>query len=439
MLRLDAMPGNPLTDPNWAPNLADTIERVVSVRPRQDDATRPSRSCAGSCSGSSIAVSAASSRSCCMILATGCCSGCAHRRRLRPRRRRLDLLLRPRRDLRVGGMICMRKRHRQDARLSGRRPAAPHVIIIGSGPAGLTAAIYAARANLAPARDRGRAVEHQRSARRPADAHHRGRELPRLPRRHHGPRADDQLPRAGAALRRRVPHREGDRDRLQRTPVQGVGPRRSVYEADAVIVSTGAQSLMLGLEAESQLLGHGLSTCATCDGFFFRGQEIAVVGGGDSRRRGGDVPHEVRVEGDPDPPSRRAARVEDHAGPRAVEPEDRDACGTPSSTTWSATEGSRVPSCATCTRATRSTLPVTGLFVAIGHRPNTDLFKGVLDMEDNGYLVTAPGSTLHEHRRASSPAATCRTTPTARRSRPPAPAAWRRSTAERGSRPTHRG
>ena len=148
---------------------------------------------------------------------------------------------------------------------------------------------------------------------------------------------------------------------------------------------------MLGLEAESRLLGYGLSTCATCDGFFFRNQEIAVAGGGDSaveeatfltkfaskvtlihRRdtlRASKIMQE-RAFNNPKIEFMWNSVVEDLVGDTKL-------------------EGAVVRDVLT---DQVSTLPVTGLFVAIGHRPNTDLFKGVLDMEDSGYLITKPGT-----------------------------------------------
>jgi thioredoxin reductase (NADPH) len=168
--------------------------------------------------------------------------------------------------------------------------------------------------------------------------------------------------------------------------------RDEQYRASAVIVSTGAQSLMLGLEAESRLLGHGLSTCATCDGFFFRGQEIGVVGGGDSALEEALflTKFATRVTLIHRRETLRASKIM----------QERARANEKISFLWNTVvtdlvgngklEGVSVRNVDT---GAESVLPVTGLFVAIGHRPNTDLFKGVLDMADTGYLVTQPGST----------------------------------------------
>jgi thioredoxin reductase (NADPH) len=163
------------------------------------------------------------------------------------------------------------------------------------------------------------------------------------------------------------------------------------HQADAIIVSTGARSLMLGLEAEARLLGHGLSTCATCDGFFFRGQEIAVVGGGDSALEEAlfltKFASKVTLIHRRD--SLRASKIMQEralANPKMVFQWDSvvvDLLGD------NKLEGARIENVKT---GEQSVLPVSGLFVAIGHQPNTDLFKGVLDMEESGYLVTRPGS-----------------------------------------------
>jgi thioredoxin reductase (NADPH) len=164
------------------------------------------------------------------------------------------------------------------------------------------------------------------------------------------------------------------------------------HTADAVIVSTGAQSLMLGLEAEGRLLGHGLSTCATCDGFFFRGEEIAVVGGGDSAVEEAlfltKFATKVTLVHRRD--ALRASKIMQErafANERVSFLWDSTVVGLEGDTKLT---GARVRNIKS---GDEHSLAVGGLFVAIGHRPNTDLFKGVLDMDENGYLITQPGST----------------------------------------------
>jgi len=265
-----------------------------------------------------------------------------------------------------------------------------HVVIIGSGPAGLTAAIYTARANLAPLVIEG---EPSSTSDQPGGQLMLTTEVenfPGFPEGIMGPelmmRMREQASRFGAQfLTEKVTAID-----FHERPFK-VWVRDTQYTADAIIVSTGAQSLMLGLEAESRLLGHGLSTCATCDGFFFRGQEIAVVGGGDSAieeasfltKFASKVSLIVRRD------ELRASKIMQERAQNNPKIEIvwntvvDDLLGTEK------LEGAVV-------RDVKSgevrTLPVTGLFVAIGHRPNTDLFKGVLAMEDNGYLITQAGS-----------------------------------------------
>jgi thioredoxin reductase (NADPH) len=264
------------------------------------------------------------------------------------------------------------------------------VVIVGSGPAGLTAAIYTARANLSPLVIEG---EPSSTSDQPGGQLMLTTEVenfPGFPEGIMGPelmmRCREQAARFGAQF---LTAKATAVDFSER-PFK-VWVRDELFTADAIIVSTGAQSLMLGLEAESRLLGHGLSTCATCDGFFFRGQEIAVVGGGDSAieeasfltKFASKVHLLVRRD------ELRASKIM----------QERAHHNDKIEIMWNTVvddllgehklEGAVIRD--TVTGAT-STLPVTGLFVAIGHRPNTDLFKGVLDMEDNGYLVTRAGS-----------------------------------------------
>ena len=264
------------------------------------------------------------------------------------------------------------------------------VIVIGSGPAGLTAAIYAARASLAPLVIEG---EPSSTSDQPGGQLMLTTDVenfPGFPDGVMGPdlmmRMREQAVRFGAEfLTAKV-----TRVDFSQRPFK-VWVHDDEFLADSIIVSTGAQSLMLGLEAESALIGHGLSTCATCDGFFFRGQEIAVVGGGDSAveealfltKFASNVTLVHRRD------SLRASKIMQErafANPKMTFLWDSvvtDLVGTEK------LEGAVVQNVHT---GETSTLPVTGLFVAIGHRPNTDLFAGILDMDENGYLQTRPDS-----------------------------------------------
>lgn len=266
-----------------------------------------------------------------------------------------------------------------------------HVVIVGSGPAGLTAAIYAARANLHPLVIEG---EPSSTSDQPGGQLMLTTEVenfPGFPEGIMGPelmmRFREQAIRFGAEF---VTEKVTRIDFSER-PLR-MWMRDREVSADAVIVSTGAQSLMLGLAAEAQLLGHGLSTCATCDGFFFRGQEIAVVGGGDSAVEEATflTKFASKVTMIHRRDSLRASKIM----------QDRALNNPKIEMMWNTVvddlvgtdrlQGAVVRNLVT---GAVTTLPVTGLFVAIGHRPNTDLFKGVLDMDDAGYLVTQTGST----------------------------------------------
>jgi thioredoxin reductase (NADPH) len=265
------------------------------------------------------------------------------------------------------------------------------VLIIGSGPAGLTAAIYVARASLAPLVIEG---EPSSTSDQPGGQLMLTTEVenfPGFPEGIMGPelmmRCREQAARFGAQFLTEKVTRVDFSSRPFRAWV-----RDDEYTADSVIVSTGAQSLMLGLPEEGRLIGHGLSTCATCDGFFFRGQEIIVVGGGDSALEEAQFltkfASKVTIVHRRD--SLRASKIM----------QDRAFANDKIEFIWNAQvtkligddKVAGVEITDTVDGSVR-TLNVTGVFVAIGHRPNTDLFKGVLDMEDTGYLVTKPGST----------------------------------------------
>jgi thioredoxin reductase (NADPH) len=270
-----------------------------------------------------------------------------------------------------------------------------NVLIIGSGPAGLTAAIYTARANLEPLMIEG---EPSSTSDQPGGQLMLTTEVenfPGWPDGIMGPELMGRFREQALRFGTQIETAKVSRVDLSASPfgvwVGDPTTPEPTYRARSVIVSTGAQSLMLGLPEETRLLGHGLSTCATCDGFFFRDHDIAVVGGGDSAveealfltkfARTVTLVHrrdELRAS--------KIMRDRAHANEKirfawnstvtAIHGEDT-------------VEG--VTLVDTVTGEERP-LAVTGVFVAIGHRPNTDLFVGQLDLEENGYLITHRGS-----------------------------------------------
>jgi thioredoxin reductase (NADPH) len=265
------------------------------------------------------------------------------------------------------------------------------VIIIGSGPAGLTAAIYTARANLAPFVIEG---EPSSTSDQPGGQLMLTTEVenfPGFPEGIMGPelmmRFRDQAARFGATFL------TGKATKVEfgEKPLK-VHVRDEIFTADSVIISTGAQSLMLGLEAEERLIGHGLSTCATCDGFFFRGKEIAVVGGGDSAIEEASFltkfASKVTLIHRRD--SFRASKIMQD---RALSNPKIEMLWNTAVTDIVGKDQLESISLKNTVTGEESSMAVAGLFIAIGHRPNTDVFKGVIDMEDNGYLITRPDST----------------------------------------------
>jgi thioredoxin reductase (NADPH) len=266
------------------------------------------------------------------------------------------------------------------------------VVIIGSGPAGLTAAIYTARANLAPLMIEG---EPSSTSDQPGGQLMLTTEVENFPGFPHGVMGPDlmagmreQAERFGTTI---VTEKATAIDFSARPFT--ITTREATYRANSVIVSTGAQSLMLGLPAEERLIGHGLSTCATCDGFFFRGHEIAVVGGGDSAleeatfltKFADKVTIIVRRD-----ELRASAIMQD----RAKANPKIEFLWNSSVTEINGTDKVESVDVVNNVTGETATLAVTGIFIAIGHKPNTDLFAGVLDMDGaSGYLVTRPDST----------------------------------------------
>ncbi len=267
------------------------------------------------------------------------------------------------------------------------------VLIIGSGPAGLTAAIYSARAQLAPLVIEG---EPSSTSDQPGGQLMLTTDVenfPGFPEAISGPelmaKMREQALRFGAELRVNKVHRLDVSSRPFRAWL--TGDDEPSVEADAVIVATGAQSLMLNVPGEERLLSHGLSTCATCDGFFFRGQEIAVVGGGDSALEEALflTRFATRVTVVHRRDALRASRI---MRDRAIAHEKIHFA-------WN----SRVVEVLGADRVTglrladtrsgeERTLDVTGVFVAIGHTPNTTIVSGQVDLHPNGYVRTTEGS-----------------------------------------------
>ncbi len=268
------------------------------------------------------------------------------------------------------------------------------VIIIGSGPAGLTAAIYSARANLAPLVLEG---EPSSTSDQPGGQLMLTTEVenfPGFPEGIMGPelmvRFREQAVRFGADIRTEKVSRVDLSARPFGVWVGDPDTPEPTYHGDAIIISTGAQSLMLGLGREAELVGHGVSTCATCDGFFFRDHDIAVVGGGDSALEEAifltKFARSVTIVHRRD--ELRASKIM----------QDRAVANEKIRFLWNhvveSIEGDSTLSGVTVRNVLTddvSPLAVTGLFVAIGHKPNTDLFKGQLEMEESGYLITGLG------------------------------------------------
>ncbi len=264
------------------------------------------------------------------------------------------------------------------------------VIIIGSGPAGLTAAIYASRANLNPLIFEGIQPGGQLTI---------TTEVENFPGFEHGIQGPElmdvmrkQAQRFGAESQFKIVSKVDFSQRPFKVWVD-----ETLYTADAVIVSTGASAKWLGLESEKQFSGYGVSACATCDGFFFRNQEVYVVGGGDTameeasfltkfaskltlvHRRNEFRASKVmqdRVLNNPKVSVEWDSAVEEVLG--TVENDKKKMTGL------------RLKNLKT---GAVKEVKADGLFLAIGHKPNTEIFKGILDMHETGYLKVQAGST----------------------------------------------
>lgn len=260
-----------------------------------------------------------------------------------------------------------------------------NVVIIGSGPAGLTAAIYASRANLSPLVVAGSQPGGQLTLTSEVENY------PGFAEAILGPELMNVMRRQAERFGTEFVDDDVIGVELARRPFAVKTAERS-WRARAIIVATGASARLLGLESERRLLGKGLSTCATCDGFFFKGQELVVVGGGDSAMEEATflTKFATRVTIVHRRDSFRASKIMlDRArrNPRIawiVNSVVEEILGTDRVT------GVRLRDVVT---GTTREVAAGGVFVAIGHTPNTQLFAGQLEMDGAGYLLTEAGST----------------------------------------------
>jgi thioredoxin reductase (NADPH) len=265
-------------------------------------------------------------------------------------------------------------------------PATRNVIIIGSGPAGLTAALYSARANLAPLVIEGFEAGGQLMLTTMVEnfpGHREGIMGPDLM-----AEMRAQSEKFGAEII------QGDVTKVDvcAQPMV-VQTSDATYTTRSIIIATGASARLLGLPSERGLMGHGVSTCATCDGYFFRGQEIAVVGGGDSAMEEAvfltRFASKVTIVHRRD--TLRASKImqeKARANPKIAwllhhEVDDIKDAGKGEVTAMVVRSVS--------SGETRE-IPVSGVFVAIGHTPNTSLFRGQLELDQNGYIMTHDGA-----------------------------------------------
>lgn len=261
-----------------------------------------------------------------------------------------------------------------------------HVLIIGSGPAGYTAAIYAARANMKPVLYQGIQPGGQLTITTEVENY------PGYPEGIQGPEMmvhfEKQAARMGADIRYGLATKVD----FSKQPYRVEIDEEKWIEADAIIISTGASAKWLGLESEQRLNGFGVSACAVCDGFFFKGKEVAIVGAGDTAAEEAlylsklctNVHMFIRRD------QMRASKVMQDRVLNAPNIKVYWNTDTDEILGEKKVEAVRIKNNKT---GETQEIPISGFFVAIGHQPNSDIFKGWIDMDETGYIKTIPGTT----------------------------------------------
>jgi thioredoxin reductase (NADPH) len=263
------------------------------------------------------------------------------------------------------------------------------VLIIGAGPAGYTAAIYAARANLSPILVAGMQPGGQLMITTDVENYPGFADVIQ------GPWLMEQMEAQATHVGTHIVHDLITNVDFSHAPFRCQGDSGDIYSAAAVIIATGAQARWLGLESEKTLQGRGVSACATCDGFFYRGKMVAVIGGGNTA-----VEEALYLTHHAD----KVTLVHRRDSLRAEKIlQDRLFSNPKINVIWNSTVreivGGGTPEVVTGVRllntvsAIESILRVDGVFVAIGHTPTTGVFAGHLDMDAEGYIRTSPGST----------------------------------------------
>ena len=262
-------------------------------------------------------------------------------------------------------------------------------LIIGSGPAGYTAAIYAARADLKPVLYTGMEPGGQLTTTTEVD------NFPGYPDGIDGPQMMEQLKaqaerfdtdvRIGMATKTELSTEEGGIHRVQIDNNKWI-------EAESIIISTGASAKYLNIPSEQRLRGGGVSACAVCDGFFYKGQDVAIVGGGDTA--GEEATYLAKICKSVTMLVRRdvmrASKAMQHRVFNTKNLEVKFNTEVDEVLGEQVVEGLRIVNNQT---QEKEEIKITGLFIAIGHKPNTDIFKGQLNMDDVGYIITEPKST----------------------------------------------